>query len=66
MVHLRWAGRSFEFSPGELGLQGRVTDGQLKARLAARLEVAEQQLADLVVDRRPHGDIVVRPPAIYG
>jgi len=66
MVHLRWPGGSREFSFDELGVNAGTSDRELKARLAARLEVSAKQLGELVVDRRPHGDIVVRPPAIYG
>ena len=65
-MHLRWAGGSREFSLDELGINAGASDQALKARLAARLEVSAKQLGELVVDRRPHGDIVVRPPAIYG
>lgn len=66
MVHLRWAGRSYEFSFEDLGVHRQATDKDLKTRLAARLEATPAQLAELVVDRRPHGDIVIRPSAIYG
>lgn len=66
MVHLRWPGGSREFSLDELGVNTGASDRELKARLAARLEVSAKQLGELVVDRRPHGDIVVRPPAVYG
>lgn len=66
MVHLRWAGRSYEFSFEELDIHPQIADNDLKRRLAVRLDTTPSQFAELVVDRRPHGDIVVRPAAIYG
>ena len=44
----------------------RVSDGELKARLARHLDLDDRALAAHVVDRSPSGDIIVRPPAVYG
>ena len=67
MIHLRYDGRSLDVSERILGLRaGRVSDGDLKARLARHLDLDDRALADHVVDRSPSGDTIVRPAAVYG
>jgi hypothetical protein len=66
MVHVRVEGRSYDLTEQELGLQAGMSDADVKERLARYLEIAPARLKDYVVDRNPHGDLVVRPEAVYG
>lgn len=66
MVHVRFEGRSYDFSESQLGVKSNISDAALKERLAQHLEVNKNQLQDYVVDRRPSGDLIVRPEAVYG
>lgn len=66
MVHVRFNGRSYDFTESQLGLNGNISEAALKERLAQHLEVNKNQLQDYVVDRRPGGDLIVRPEAVYG
>lgn len=67
MVHVRFEGRSFDFTEGQLGLQrSLVSDEQLKERLAERLNVRPESFKPYVVDRTGRGDVIVRPEAVFG
>lgn len=66
MVHVRFEGRSFDFTEGQLGLQPRAGDQELKERLARRFDVNLESFKPYVVDRTERGDTIVRPEAVYG
>jgi hypothetical protein len=66
MVHVRFAGRSFDFTNGQLGVQTATSDQELKERLASRFDVKPESLEPYVVDRTQRGDMIVRPEAVYG
>ncbi len=66
MVHVRFEGRSFDFTEGQLGLRAVTSDEELKERLARRFEVDLESLQPYVVDRTERGDTIVRPEAVYG
>jgi len=66
MVHLRFEGRSYNFTPRELGVTLKSNDTDIKARVAQRFDIGLDRIQPLVVDRRPSGDIIVRPEAVYG
>ena len=66
MIHVRFEGRSIDFDEHKLGLRAGVSDGEIKQRIGERLDVAIARLSGYVVDRRPSGDVVVRPEAVYG
>ncbi len=66
MVHVRVEGRSYDLTEQELGLQTGMSDADVKELLARYLEIAPARLKDYVVDRSPHGDLIVRPEAVYG
>lgn len=66
MVHVRFEGRSFDFTEGQLGLQTMAGEQELKERLARRLDVNPESLQPYVVDRTQRGDMIVRPEAVYG
>jgi hypothetical protein len=66
MVHVRYEGRSYDVDEGALRLAVRVSDREIKRRLAVHLDVRGDAFDRYVVDRRPSGDVVVRPEAVYG
>ena len=66
MVHIRFEGRSYDIAEQNLGVQTGMGDRSLKERVARHLEVSFNRLDDYVVDRRPSGDVIVRPEAVYG
>lgn len=66
MLHVRYNGRSFDANERALGLAVGMTDAEIKEIVARRLEVGLGRLEDYVVDRRPNGDVIVRPEAVYG
>jgi hypothetical protein len=66
MLHVRYNGRSFDMNERVFGLRFGMTDAEIKERVARHLEVGLGRLEDYVVDRRPNGDVIVRPEAVYG
>lgn len=66
MLHVRYDGRSFDVNERVLGLGVGMTDAEIKQLVAQRLEVGLGRLEGYVVDRRPNGDVIVRPEAVYG
>ncbi len=66
MVHIRFEGRSFDLPEQHLSIQSGMDDTAIKQRLARHLEVDPGRLHPYVVDRRPSGDLIVRPEAVYG
>jgi hypothetical protein len=66
MVHVRFEGRSFDVAEAKLGVNTSMSDTAIKERLVQHLDVASDRLTDYVVDRRPSGDVIIRPEAIYG
>jgi hypothetical protein len=66
MLHVRYSGRSFDMNERVFGLRFGMTDAEIKERVARHLEVGLGRLEDYVVDRRPNGDVIVRPEAVYG
>jgi hypothetical protein len=66
MLHVRYNGRSFDMNERVFGLRVGMTDAEVKERVARHLEVGLGRLEDYVVDRRPNGDVIVRPEAVYG
>lgn len=66
IVHLRMDGRSTEFAAADIGLTAQSSDGDVRNKLAARLDVAPARLDGYAIDRGPDGNVVVRPQAVYG
>lgn len=66
MVHIRFEGRSLDVPERVLQMSHTPTDEELKVSVARHLNVGPKVLDRYVVDRRPSGDIVVRPEAVYG
>ena len=66
VVHVRFAGRSFDIPLSSLGLGVLSADGQIKRDIARYLEVPEHKLDAYVVDRHPNGNVTLRPEAVFG
>ncbi|BDI29150.1 hypothetical protein CCAX7_12010 [Capsulimonas corticalis] len=66
MVHVRFEGRSYDWTERELNITAALSDTEIRARLAGRFDVGVDRLKDYVIDRTAGGDLIVRPEAVYG
>lgn len=66
MMHVRFEGRSFDVKELALDMRAGMSDREILDRLARHLDVGRARLDHYVVDRRPTGEVVVRPEAVYG
>lgn len=66
MVHIRFEGRSYDLVEIQLGVTATMNDTAIKERLAQHFDVASDRFQPYVVDRRPSGDLIIRPEAVYG
>jgi hypothetical protein len=66
VVHVRFAGRSFDVATASLGVGPLSSDLDVKRALARHLEVDAARLSDCVVDRHANGNLTVRPEAVFG
>lgn len=66
MVHVRFEGRSYDIAENQLSITAAMNDSAVKERIARHLDVSFQRLEPYIIDRRPSGDLIVRPEAVYG
>jgi len=66
MVHIRFEGRSYDIKISELGLEQSMNDSAIKQRLAQYFDVVINSFEYYIIDRRPNGDFIIRPEAVYG
>lgn len=66
MVHIRFEGRSLDITENQLGITTGMNDVAVKERVSQHLDVQVNRLSAYVVDRRPSGDLIIRPEAVYG
>ncbi|AFY52839.1 hypothetical protein Riv7116_0234 [Rivularia sp. PCC 7116] len=66
MIHIRFEGRSYDVEQSKLGLEQNMSDTDIKQRLAQHFDVAVNSFQYYVIDRRPNGDLIIRPEAVYG
>lgn len=66
MIHVRNDGRSLDLLAEDLRVTAVMSDREISQAVARHVDVALDAFEDLVVDRRPSGDIVLRPEAVYG
>ncbi|HEY9705872.1 MAG TPA: hypothetical protein V6C58_25780 [Allocoleopsis sp.] len=66
MVHIRLNGRSYDINEGQLNLTANMNDNTIKERVSKYFDVGVTQLESYVIDRRPSGDLIIRPEAVYG
>ena len=66
MVHVRFEGRSYDLRESQLGIKENMNDSVIKERLAHHFDVGSDRFNSYVLDKRPSGDLIVRPEAVYG
>lgn len=66
MVHIRFKGRSLDILETQLGITTGMSDAVVKEQVSRHLDVNANRLSTYVVDRRPSGDLIIRPEAVYG
>lgn len=66
MVHIRFEGRSLDITETQLGIATGMSAVAVKERISRHLDVHVNRLSAYVVDRRPSGDLIIRPEAVYG
>ena len=66
LIHVRFAGRSFDVPTTQLALALGASDAQIKQALAHHLDVGVARFNDYVVDRHANGNLTVRPEAVFG
>ncbi|NES73761.1 MAG: hypothetical protein F6K24_55550 [Okeania sp. SIO2D1] len=66
MVHIRFEGRSYDLTENQLKVNDRMNESQIKECVAQYLDVGINRFSSYIVDRRPSGDVIVRPEAVYG
>ncbi|NJL64876.1 MAG: hypothetical protein HC903_27550 [Methylacidiphilales bacterium] len=66
MVHIRFEGRSYDMQEAQVNLNAAMNDSTIKQRLAQHFDVNLNRFETYVIDRRPSGDLIIRPEAVYG
>ncbi len=66
MIHIRFEGRSYDVAENQLSIAAGMSDRAIKERLANHFDVKGDRFESYVLDRRPSGDLIVRPEAVYG
>ncbi len=66
MVHIRFEGRSIDVTEAQLGIRAGMNDVTVKEQIARHLDVNSDRLSTYIIDRRPSGDLIIRPEAVYG
>lgn len=66
MVHVRFEGRSYDITENQLGITAGMQDTVVKEHVARYLDVNRDRLQSYLLDRRPSGDLIIRPEAVYG
>lgn len=66
MIHVRFQGRSYDFTAAQLNLNGNLSESKIKSQVATFLDASVSDLNNYVFDRRPDGTIIIRPEAVYG
>ncbi len=66
MVHIRFEGRSYDVTEQQVEVTTNMSDRQIKNQLSHYLDISTNRLQNYVIDRRPSGDLIIRPEAVYG
>jgi 3-deoxy-D-arabino-heptulosonate 7-phosphate (DAHP) synthase len=66
MLHVRFAGRSFDVRLSTLDIGILSDDDQIKRALASHLDVPVGKFADYTIDRHANGNLTLRPEAVFG
>ena len=65
-LHIRFAGRSYDLTLGQLGLAPQASDHEVRMAVAQHLEVGLDRLEPYVVERHRTGNVTLRPEAVFG
>ncbi len=65
-IHVRFEGRSWDIPCADLDLGALASDEQVRAAIAAHLNVEPRKLGAYVVERHANGSLTVRPEAVFG
>ncbi|PAX46700.1 hypothetical protein [Brunnivagina elsteri] len=66
MVHIRFEGRSYDMQEAQINRNASMNDSAIKQRLAEHFDINLNRFETYIVDRRPSGDLIIRPEAVYG
>jgi hypothetical protein len=66
VVHVRFAGQSFDIPLASLDVGAESADLAIKAAVANWLKVPAGRLDGCVIDRHANGNLTVRPEAVFG
>jgi hypothetical protein len=66
MVHIRFEGCSYDMQEAQISLDASMNDSAMKQKLAHYFDVNLNRFESYVIDRRPSGDLIIRPEAVYG
>jgi len=66
MLHIRYQGRTHEWPLRDFDIGNLSTDEDIKAVAISQLEIPPAKIRDYEVERPASGDIVIRPPALFG
>ena len=66
VLHLRFAGRSFDVPLADLDVGPLSSDADIKRAVAGYLDVAEAKFVHYVIDRHETGNMTLRPEAVFG
>ena len=65
-VHVRYDGRSYDLTFGELDVTVKMSDEDIRAALARHFDVSPAVFRAYVVEHHRTGNMTVRPEAVFG
>jgi hypothetical protein len=65
-IHVRHDGRSYDFTPAQLGVPADAADVDVHEALARHFDTARHAFRAYVVERHRNGSLTVRPEAVFG
>jgi hypothetical protein len=66
VMHVRFAGQSFNVPLASLDLSGQSPDRQVKLAVARYLSLPDGAMETYVIDRHANGNLTIRPEAVFG
>ena len=66
VIHVRFAGESFDLPLATLDVGTKSSDAQVRSAVAMNLTIPLDRLDDHVIDRHANGNLTIRPAAIFG
>ena len=66
MVHIRWNGQSCDVEERVLRLRDGMSENDIRTAVAQYLDADPCEVSRLVLHRTAHGDLLLRPQAVFG